>query len=334
MMRPPIILLKEGTENKQGKQQIISNINACQVVADSIRTTLGPRGLDKLIVDSKERIMGRKGQKRELSGSGFSRTILGDFFQDFSVVISMASLSYSYLRELVGSAPNFPFGTVDDIVAIGKLGLEYDIPVHVDACLGGFILPFLTDPHRFDFSVPGVCSISADTHKYGLSPKGSSVVLYRNKEYLHNQYFCDADWQGGIYASSTLEGEYKISEMPELRLQGASDVCIVSWTSDTIDIHRLYDLIGKKGWQLTNLQFPSGIHIMVTLNHTGNGVAENLLTDIKKSIDEIKANPTTKLEEAAALYGMAQKIPDRSIVQEFAYTYLDACYSSPKDVQG
>ncbi|VDP03320.1 unnamed protein product [Heligmosomoides polygyrus] len=53
MMRPPIILLKEGTENKQGKQQIISNINACQVVADSIRTTLGPRGLDKLIVDSK-----------------------------------------------------------------------------------------------------------------------------------------------------------------------------------------------------------------------------------------------------------------------------------------
>ncbi|KAL6741206.1 hypothetical protein Aduo_014482 [Ancylostoma duodenale] len=107
---------------------------------------------------------------------------------------------------LVGSAPNFPFGTVDDIVAIGKLGLAYDIPVHVDACLGGFILPFIEDIHPFDFSVPGVCSISADTHKYGLSPKGSSVVLYKNKEYLHNQYFCDADWQGGIYASSTLEG--------------------------------------------------------------------------------------------------------------------------------
>ncbi|EYC23831.1 hypothetical protein Y032_0015g2855 [Ancylostoma ceylanicum] len=267
---------------------------------------------------------------------------------------------------LVGSAPNFPFGTMDDIVTIGELGLAYDIPVHVDACLGGFILPFIEDVHPFDFSVPGVCSISADTHKYGLSPKGSSVVLYRNKEYLHNQYFCDADWQGGIYASSTLEGsrsglnialcwasllfqgfdKYKkhsqsvvettkkirdgIKSMPELRLQGSSDVCIVSWTSDVIDIHRLYDLIGKKGWQLTNLQFPSGIHIMVTLNHTGQGVAEALLADIRKSIDEIKANPNCKLEEAAALYGMAQKIPDRSIVQEFAYTYLDACYSAPK----
>ncbi|KAK5973080.1 Sphingosine-1-phosphate lyase, partial [Trichostrongylus colubriformis] len=195
---------------------------------------------------------------------------------------------------LVGSAPNFPFGTVDDIVGIGQLGQKYDIPVHVDACLGGFILPFIDDHHPFDFRVPGVCSISADTHKYGLSPKGSSVILYKNKDYLHNQYFCDADWQGGIYASSTLEGsraglnialcwasllyqgfsKYKqhatavvattkkirdgIRSIPELRLQGSSDVCIVSWTSDTIDIHRLYDLIGKKGWQLTNLQFPSG----------------------------------------------------------------------------
>ncbi|VDO41608.1 unnamed protein product [Haemonchus placei] len=266
---------------------------------------------------------------------------------------------------LVGSAPNFPFGTVDDIVGIGLLGLKYDIPVHVDACLGGFILPFMDDTYPFDFRVPGVCSISADTHKYGLSPKGSSVVIYKNKEYLHNQYFCDADWQGGIYASSTLEGsrsglnialcwasllyqgfnKYKqnalavaaatkkirdgISSIPELRLQGSSDVCIVSWTSDIIDIHRLYDLIGKKGWQLTNLQFPSGIHIMVTLNHTADGVADALIADIRGAVDEIKSSPNRELEEAA-LYGMAQKIPDRSVVQEFAYAYLDACYSAPK----
>ncbi|KHJ85709.1 hypothetical protein OESDEN_14557 [Oesophagostomum dentatum] len=69
---------------------------------------------------------------------------------------------------------------------------------------------------------------------------------------------------------------------------------------------------------------------MVTLNHTGSGVADELLADIRKSVEEIKANPSAKLGEAAALYGMAQKIPDRSIVQEFAYTYLDACYSAPK----
>ncbi|CAJ0592028.1 unnamed protein product [Cylicocyclus nassatus] len=269
---------------------------------------------------------------------------------------------------LVGSAPNFPFGTVDDIVEIGKLGLSNNIPVHVDACLGGFLLPFVDAP-PFDFRVPGVISISADTHKYGLAPKGSSVILYKNKDYLHNQYFCDADWQGGIYASSTLEGsrsglnialcwasllfhgieKYEkhaqavvettkkirdgIRAMPELRLQGESDLCIVSWSSDTLDIHRLYDLIGKRGWQLTNLQFPSGIHIMVTSNHTKDGVVGQLLEDIRKSINEILANPNAELEEAAALYGMAQKIPDRSIVKEFAYIYLDACYSAPKQTK-
>ncbi|VDK77670.1 unnamed protein product [Cylicostephanus goldi] len=137
---------------------------------------------------------------------------------------------------LVGSAPNFPFGTVDDIVEIGKLGLTYDIPVHVDACLGGFLLPFVDAP-PFDFRVPGVISISADTHKvkssdiqiccfcylnehlqYGLAPKGSSVVLYKSKDYLHNQYFCDADWQGGIYASSTLEGKDILSNSTNLRI--------------------------------------------------------------------------------------------------------------------
>ncbi|KAK5974592.1 hypothetical protein GCK32_010427 [Trichostrongylus colubriformis] len=68
---------------------------------------------------------------------------------------------------------------------------------------------------------------------------------------------------------------------------------------------------------------------MVTLNHTGDGVAEALVADIRAAVDEIQASPTTELEEAAALYGMAQKIPDRSIVQEFAYAYLDACYSAP-----
>lgn len=121
-------------------------------------------------------------------------------------IVKMREAINSRTCMLVGSAPNFPYGTIDDIEAIGQLGLEFDIPVHVDACLGGFILPFLNEEYRFDFRVPGVSSISADTHKYGLAPKGSSVVVYRNKELLHNQFFCDSEWQGGIYASPTLEG--------------------------------------------------------------------------------------------------------------------------------
>ncbi|VDL69838.1 unnamed protein product [Nippostrongylus brasiliensis] len=236
---------------------------------------------------------------------------------------------------LVGSAPNFPFGTVDDITAIGELGILYDIPVHVDACLGGFILPFIDDTHPFDFGVPG----------YGLSPKGSSVVLYKNKQYLHNQYFCDADWQGGIYASATLEGSRSGLNIAlcwaSLLFQGwnkykcHSEAVVAAtkkirdgWTSDTIDIHRLHDLIGKKGWQLTNLQFPSGSQQDKALVPV-EGVVESLLADLRDAVAEIKANPKAELDEAAALYGMAEKIPDRTIIQEFAYSYLDACYSSP-----
>ncbi|CAH0390708.1 unnamed protein product [Bemisia tabaci] len=111
---------------------------------------------------------------------------------------------------LVGSAPNFPYGTMDDIVAIAALGRKYNIPVHVDSCLGGFLTAFM--PHAgfevepCDFSVPGVTSISADTHKYGFTPKGSSVILYAHPKYRHHQYFVVADWPGGTYGSPSMNG--------------------------------------------------------------------------------------------------------------------------------
>uniref|UniRef100_A0AC35TL28 Sphingosine-1-phosphate lyase 1 n=1 Tax=Rhabditophanes sp. KR3021 TaxID=114890 RepID=A0AC35TL28_9BILA len=270
---------------------------------------------------------------------------------------------------LVGSAPSFPFGTIDDIEGIAELGLKYKVPVHVDACCGGFILPFIDENSYgikpWDFRVAGVTSISADTHKYGLAPKGNSVVLYRNKDLIHYQYFCDTNWQGGIYASATMEGsrsglnialawssllyygkdKYQqtskavvdttrkirdgIKAIPELELQGASDVCIVSLTSTVVDIHRFHHILEENGWYLTSLQFPSGVHLMVTLNHTKNNVAEDFLACCRLAVAEIVSNPFAKLEGAAALYGMSQKIPDRSIIREFANGYLDACYSSP-----
>ncbi|KAE9551676.1 hypothetical protein FO519_005116 [Halicephalobus sp. NKZ332] len=271
---------------------------------------------------------------------------------------------------IVGSTPNFPYGTMDDIESLAKLAVKYDIPLHVDACLGGFLLPFVDRQKygipKFDFSVPGVASISADTHKYGLTPKGSSVICYRNKNYLHHQYFCQPDWQGGIYASSTLEGSRAglnialcwaamlfygknnytekakaviettrkirdgVANIPQLRLQGESDICIVSFTSDVIDIHRFHDLMNKRGWQLSSLQFPSGVHLMVTLNHTKPGVADELIEDMQEVVSLIVKTPNQKAEGAAALYGMVQKIPDRSIVKNFANAYLDACYSIPE----
>lgn len=111
---------------------------------------------------------------------------------------------------IVGSAPNFPHGIIDDIASLSKVALRRRIPLHVDACLGSFLVPFLdkagfpTTP--FDFRIKGVTSISCDTHKYGFAPKGNSVLLFRTKKLRTYGYFITATWPGGLYASPSLAG--------------------------------------------------------------------------------------------------------------------------------
>jgi sphinganine-1-phosphate aldolase len=111
---------------------------------------------------------------------------------------------------LVGSAPSFPHGAIDSIEELARLAQEQGIGFHTDACLGGFILPWarrLGYPvSPFDFSVAGVTSLSADTHKYGYAPKGSSVLLCRGRDLRHFQYYTTGEWLGGLYASPTLAG--------------------------------------------------------------------------------------------------------------------------------
>lgn len=116
---------------------------------------------------------------------------------------------------LVASAPNYPHGIVDDIPQISRLAHENKIPLHVDCCLGSLIIAFLKragfpSPYEneggFDFRQAGVTSISVDTHKYGFAPKGSSVLLYRNRSYRNYQYFLFPDWSGGAYASPSMAG--------------------------------------------------------------------------------------------------------------------------------
>ncbi|GAA6064716.1 hypothetical protein JCM10212_000830 [Sporobolomyces blumeae] len=111
---------------------------------------------------------------------------------------------------LVGSAPNFPDGAVDDITALSKLAIKHRLGLHVDCCLGSFLVPFMEragfpmDP--FDFRVPGVTSISCDTHKYGFAAKGTSVIMYRSKAIRKYQYSVITTWPGGVYASPTIAG--------------------------------------------------------------------------------------------------------------------------------
>jgi sphinganine-1-phosphate aldolase len=126
---------------------------------------------------------------------------------------------------LVGSCPNYPHGIIDPIPALSALAVNHKIPLHVDCCLGSFLVPLLSkagfpapfsssDPNttdstiegHFDFRSPGVTSISVDTHKYGFAPKGNSVILYRTSQLREYQYFISPSWSGGVYGSPSIAG--------------------------------------------------------------------------------------------------------------------------------
>ena len=123
---------------------------------------------------------------------------------------AMAALVNENTVLIVGSAPQYPQGVVDDIPAIAAIAAEANANCHVDACMGGFVLPFAEMLGRevplWDFRVEGVSSISADIHKLGYAPKGVSVILHRTKELRRYQTFVFDGWLGGFYASPSLQG--------------------------------------------------------------------------------------------------------------------------------
>nr|XP_033796849.1 sphingosine-1-phosphate lyase 1 isoform X2 [Geotrypetes seraphini] len=281
-------------------------------------------------------------------------------------VKAMAKAISQNTAMLVCSAPNFPHGIIDPIEDVAKLAVKYKIPFHVDACLGGFLIVFMKKAgfplQPFDFGVKGVTSISADTHKYGYAPKGSSVIMYKNEKYRHYQFFVAPDWQGGIYASPTIAGSRaggiiaacwatmmhigedgyvkatkKIIETArfidsELRktknifVLGKPQVSVVAIGSDSFDIFQLSNSLSTKGWNLNNLQFPSSIHMCITLQHIKPGFATQFIKDVRESINEIMKDPRAKTTGKGAIYGMAQCIPDRSMVTEVVQCYLDCLY--------
>ncbi|XP_061491240.1 sphingosine-1-phosphate lyase 1 isoform X2 [Rhineura floridana] len=270
---------------------------------------------------------------------------------------------------LVCSAPQFPHGCIDPIEEVAELAVKYKIPLHVDACLGGFLIVFMEKAgfplqHLFDFRVNGVTSISADTHKYGYAPKGSSLIMYRNEEYRKWQFFVAPDWQGGIYASPTMAGsrpggliagcwatmvhlgedgyveatrkiistarfvESELRKIDNIFILGKPEVSALAFGSDKFDIYRLSNLLISRGWNLNILQFPRSIHFSITQLQTKPGVAELLVKDIKECVHEIMTLPQEKTTGLGAIYGMAQMVPDRSIVSEIADGYLGCLYST------
>lgn len=268
---------------------------------------------------------------------------------------------------LVGSAPQFPHGSIDGIGEIAALGARFGLPVHVDACLGGFLVVFMEEAGfpipLFDFRLPGVTSISADTHKYGFAPKGSSVVLYREAKYRDHQWFCIPDWPGGIYATPTIGGSRSgaivaacwaalryfgregyiqttrdivtttrkiaaaVRAIPGLAVTGCPDVSVVAFDSPTFNIYAVNDGMKGRGWALNALQAPPCLHLAVTVTHTLPGVADRFVRDLGEVTAAIMADPASAdSSPAAVFYGGAASVPDRSIVSALTGVYLDCLY--------
>ncbi|MBI4307255.1 MAG: aminotransferase class V-fold PLP-dependent enzyme [Chloroflexi bacterium] len=263
-----------------------------------------------------------------------------------------------------GSAPSFPHGVIDPIEEMSELAREKVIGFHVDACLGGFVLPWAerigyTVP-PFDFRLPGVTSISVDTHKYGYAAKGTSVILYRGAEMRHYQYYTATEWPGGLYFSPTMAGSRPgalsaacwaamvsmgergyteatkkiletaavikrgIEEIPDLHVLG-DPLWVIAFASKTLDIYRVMDYMTQRKWSLNGLHKPAAIHLCVTLRHTQPGVAERFLRDLKSAVEYVRSNPNAE-GGMAPVYGMAATLPLRGLVRDLLKRYMDLLY--------
>ena len=244
---------------------------------------------------------------------------------------------------LVGSAGNYPYGTIDPMAALSDLALAHGIGLHVDGCLGGFILPWGEqlgyDIPTFDFRLPGVTSISADTHKYGYALKGTSVVLYRDKALRAGQFFSQPLWPGGMYASPGISGsrsgglvaatwasmvslgregymarakpifetafamQEAVTANPELRLLGTPTFCF-SFTADDFDIYHVNDHMKQRGWRFNGQQYPSALHMCVTGPQTQAGVVARFAEDLAAAVAYAK-QPDDAIPRSGSFYGGA-----------------------------
>ncbi len=229
---------------------------------------------------------------------------------------------------IVGSAPQYPQGVIDPIPAIAAMAAERDINCHVDGCMGGVSLTYLARLGYaippWNFSVPGVTSISVDLHKYGYTAKGASVIAYRNKQLRSYQTYVTDNWLGGMYGSSGIMGTkgggamaaawavmnflgdegYQqltaaartaaeqlvagIRDRPALRLRAEPDATLVAFGAaepESLDIFAVADALWKRGWYLDRQGPPPSLHCTVNAVHAGKIPA--FLANLDAAIDDV-----------------------------------------------
>ncbi|TPX33075.1 hypothetical protein SmJEL517_g03906 [Synchytrium microbalum] len=276
---------------------------------------------------------------------------------------AMRSAINSNTIMIAGSAPNWPHGIIDDIPKLSALALQKQVPLHVDACLGGFIVPFVEKagfalPYVVDFRNEGVTSISCDSHKYGLAPKGTSIIMYRSKQIRKYQYFVSTEWPGGVYASPSIPGSRSgaliatcwvsmlrigedgyvkltrdilqtqckiketISSIPTLKLIGDPILMVVTFTTTKPGaIFGILAELDSKGWHLNAQQKPAAIQIACT-SLTVQCV-DKLCSDIRDAADRVDKDPSLAKSESASIYSAVNVVPDRTIIRDIAIGFVD-----------
>ncbi|MBK6432912.1 aspartate aminotransferase family protein [Candidatus Amarolinea dominans] len=246
---------------------------------------------------------------------------------------------------LVGSAPSYPQGVVDPIRELGQVALARGLLLHVDACVGGMMLPFARRlgyaVPPFDLSVPGVTSLSVDLHKYGYAAKGASVILYRGADLRRFQFFVQTAWPGGIYPSPTMTGtrpggaiaaawavmnylgeagyvnlaaqvmaaarklKQGINATPGLHVLGSPDMSVLAIGSTRLDIYDVGDELTLAGWHLDRQQSPPSLHMTVNMAHVA--VTDSFLADLAHAVQQV-SQPDARRRLAAGGLRVAQKI--------------------------
>lgn len=268
---------------------------------------------------------------------------------------------------LVGSAGDYGHGLVDPIEALGALALERGTNLHVDGCLGGFVLGWGeqvgVDVPAFGFQVPGVTSLSADTHKYGFGLKGSSVLLYRTPELRRLQYFIVPDWPGGLYTSPGMSGSrsggiiasawaamvslgkegYRaiasdifrtaaelvaiIGEQDGLEVIGNPlfNVAFTTSADEGLDIFLVNDALAKQRWRLNGLQDPAAVHFCITRPNTAPGVMDRFRADLADAVEYARQHKGERPRSGAVYAGGVA----RDAVAEGMAGWLDATQALP-----
>lgn len=290
------------------------------------------------------------------------RTPVGpDFRADMAAVREAVSENTVLI---VGSAPSYPQGVIDPIEELAALAQENEICCHVDACLGGFMLPFIEKlgypVPLFDFRVPGVSSISADIHKYGFAAKGASIIAYRNKGIRRYQYFALADWPGGLFGSPTMTGtrpggaiaaawaimkylgeegylnlaratmestkalQDGISAIQGLKILGEPAMSVFAFGSDNLDMNLVGDAMEALGWHMDLQQNPSCLHLMVTTAHSS--IVGQFLKDLRESVARVEAGEVAP-SGLAAMYGMIRDVPTAD-AENFILDFFNDLYTA------